>query len=247
MISLDTDTLAIQQLALEQISAQVQPDSVVRNVKSEKEAGSEKEKTTQATVADITKGALSEINSIITAEDSLVAKTRLAEQAYNYLADIRLQIGALREGLNDSELTNDITTLDLFDAKSNEIIDNVVNTMRKLDFSSCVDIDFTNIILDGLNSLKGLNIKDEDYLLNLDSLMANVARKENEYYNLENKLNSDTINNAKNYDKLVDTQNSPSTNSSSELRERIVKNASETLASVTYGITPEAVLRLLQG
>ena len=237
MINLNADIISLQQSRVEEQASKTEALGKQPEAKPNAES--------PATVAEISKQALSDINSIISKEDSLIIKTQLAQKAYNYLSDMRLQLNVLRDGLKDSELTNDIQILEMFDNKSNEIIDDVIKTMRNQDFSAYIDTSFMNNILNGLDSLKTLKLSDDNYFVNIENIVSSILTKEEKYKKLTNELNSQTLENAKDFDNLVNNQNSIV--NSADIKECILNDSAETLWSVTHNLTPEAVLRLLHG
>ena len=237
MINLNTDVISLQQLRVEEQASKVEISVKQQDEKPKAES--------PATLAEISKQALSDINSIISKEDSLTAETQLAEKAYNYLSNMRLQLGVLKDGLKDFELTNDVQILEMFDNKSNEIIDNIIKTMRNQSLSAYVDTSFMGAILNGLDSLKTLKLSDDNYFINIENIVSSILTKEEKYKKLTNELNSQTLENAKDFDNLVNNQNSIV--NSTDIKERILNDSAETLWSVTHNLTPEAVLRLLHG
>lgn len=237
MINLNTDIIYLQQFRIEEQTSRAEV--------SEKQQGEKPKTESPATVAEISKQALSDINSIISKEDSLIIETQLAQKAYNYLSDMRLQLNVLRDGLKDTDLTNDVQILEMFDNKSNDIIDHILKTMRNHDFSAYVDTSFMNIVLNGLDSLKTLKLSDDNYFVNIENIVSSILTKEEKYKKLTNELNSQTLENAKDFDNLVNNQNSIV--NSADIKECILNDSAETLWSVTHNLTPEAVLRLLHG
>ena len=148
-----------------------------------------------------------------------------------------------REG-QDPEMNFEVSALEQMDSMSNSLIENVISTVRNNDNMNIVNPDFLNIYIGGLKSIKQLSFLDDDFLSKIQSIEDNVKAQENEYFKATESLYSKYVDITKKYDNLAN--NNPAINNKS-IDKQIVDTAKQTLASTTANISPEAVMRLLQG
>lgn len=211
-------------------------------VKSEMQDSSNTENT-PATKAEFSKQVLADINNVISKEDVLVSNLNKSKEIYDGLSLIRTQIADIVYNLKNTDKFDDIDILMELDKRSNEVIVGIEKLLRKEQQSGLVDFNYTNIFLNGLISLKNLNISDDNYLANLENLMTSVLEKEKTYKNLVEDNQEKTAIIGNNYEALLPMLEK--NNSSKKIQQETILATKETLKSVTNGLTPETVLRLL--
>lgn len=213
-------------------------------VKSESQETQTAENT-PATKAEISKQVLADINNVISKEDVLVSNLNKSKEIYDGLSLIRTQIADIVYNLKNTDKFDDIDILMELDKRSNDTIVGIEKLLRKEEQSGLVDFNYTNIFLNGLISLKNLNISDDNYLANLENLMASVLEKEKSYKNLVEENYNKVVENGKDFEALQSMPEKLQSESSSRLQKEFILEANETLRSVSSGLTPDVVLRLL--
>ena len=198
-----------------------------------------------ATITEISKQALADINKVISKEDLIVTELNNTNEIFNSLSTVRKQLENLIQDLKNTNKYDNIEILKELDKKTNDIIIDIEKLLKKEEKNGLVDFNYTNIFLNGLTSIRKLDISDDNYLTNLENIMSLVINKENSYKNLTNENLNKTTLVSKEYDSLLKTSERTQDNSSNKLQKGIVLNINETLKSVTNGLTTDVVLRLL--
>lgn len=237
MINLNTDVTNIQQLESTQFSENQR--AILKPVPRFNAAEE------QAARLDVSNQAFGEVTEIMSKEDELSLKASKAQVISETLSDVRLKLRDLMQVLHDPEKSFDANSLGQMDSMSNSLIDTVIRTVRDNDNMNIVDPDLLNVYMGGLKSIKNLDVLDKDFYTKLQSIESNVTAQERAYLKATEDLYSEMTNIQKKYEELVN-QKQP-IQSQESIEKQIIKFSGETLASVTANISPESVIRLLQG
>ena len=239
MINLNTEIVDLNRLSIEN---QSQNKSVYEKNISSTDSALTKEEF--ATYSNISKIALSKVSEIISKEDISIEEFNNAKKAYDYITDIRAQLKDYMQSIKNPEANLDVEELKELDKKSNELIQNILNIMSNKNFNSVIDSGFTSFILEGLTSIKSLNITNDNYYGNLRNILNTTIQKQIEYLNKKDKSYSDLMNISNKFNNLVsDYINS---DNSTQLQAKIVSNPTKTLEYISESISPDIVIRLLQ-
>lgn len=183
------------------------------------------------------------VTDILSTEDVLVLKRNKAQNIIDSLADIRLKLKDLMQILKDPEMEFDVATLDKMDSMSNSLIESTISVVRRNDDMGIVNFNILNTYLGGLETIKNMNLQDNDYLLKIQTLDSNVKSQVDEYLKASDYLDLELERTWTKYDKLVDEKNSIDVK---EIENQILNSADQTLSSVTANISSDAVLRVLK-
>ena len=234
------------QIQLDMIEVQNQQQSkeiLASNLKSQESKVAE---NTAATKAEISKQVLADINKIISKEDVLINNLNKNNEIYKNLSSIRTQIAEIIDDLKNTSKYDDLEILQELNERSNNLIVSIENALKNEKNNGLIDFNYTNIFLQGLSAIKDLDITDNNYLSNLENLMASVLKRENSYKNILKEKENQASAIYKEYDALAYTPTTLQEESSSKLQRAIILEVNQTLRSVSSGLTPEVVLRLLQ-
>lgn len=231
-IQIDTNNIQNQQLSNEITTKK----SVAQNQKAAD--------TDFATKIEISKQALAEINNLISKEDSIITNLNKTNEIYEKLSSTRALLSEIYYNLKNTDIFNDIDILKELDEKTNNIIIDIEKLLKKEEKNGLIDFNYTNIFLNGLTSIRKLDISDDNYLTNLENIMSLVINKENSYKNLLNEKLKDSNQVNKEYDALI-TPQKVQDKTSDKLQQEIILDINNTSNAVTKGLTPETVLRLL--
>ena len=231
-IQIDTNNIQNQQLSNEITTKK----SVAQNQKAAD--------TDFATKIEISKQALAEINNLISKEDSIITNLNKTNEIYENLSSTRALLSEIYYNLKNTDIFNDIDILKELDERTNNIIIDIEKLLKKEEKNGLIDFNYTNIFLNGLTSIRKLDISDDNYLTNLENVMSLVINKENSYKNLLNEKLKDSNQVNKEYDALIPPQKVQD-KTSDKLQQEIILDIHNTSNAVTKGLTPETVLRLL--
>lgn len=231
-IQIDTNNIQNQQLSNEITTKK----SVAQNQKAAD--------TDFATKIEISKQALAEINNLISKEDSIITNLNKTNEIYENLSSTRALLSEIYYNLKNTDIFNDIDILKELDERTNNIIIDIEKLLKKEEKNGLIDFNYTNIFLNGLTSIRKLDISDDNYLTNLENVMSLVINKENSYKNLLNEKLKDSNQVNKEYDALI-TPQKVQDKTSDKLQQEIILDIHNTSNAVTKGLTPETVLRLL--
>lgn len=197
----------------------------------------------EATTVSISEQALSQINNLMSKENTIAIKMTKSQIICDSLADIRLKLQDLRKILNDPEMNYDISLLKQVDSLSNSLIESVIKTVKDNDDMNIVDSNIINVYMNGLQSIKQLDFIDDNFFTKLQSIENNVKTQEKEYFSATESLYQEYMDITKKYEETVDI----TINDFKDIDKQIIKTAEETLAFTSANLTPEVVYRLLQG
>lgn len=241
MININTDLATLQQLALENKKAE---NAKILENNIPKQEDIQTETNSSATDVEISNQAQSTLDNKTSIEDILSKNLSYATNIYDSLSNIRTKIAELMKVLDKPNEELSIEELEQLDTESNRLIQKVITTLNSNNASSLVNNDLLNIYVNGLTSLKNIQLQDNDYLSKLNVLKDSVKKEEDNFYNISSNLYNNLTQISNNYDTLVESTNVES--SSTSIQQNIVNNADETLKSVCAKLTPETVIRLLQ-
>ncbi|MBO5738964.1 hypothetical protein J6R97_06460 [bacterium] len=236
MIELTTSVNFIQQLESSEAL-------YVRNENSERVAQKAENSAYVTDVNQSQQQSSDKVTDILSTEDILVLKRNKAQNIIDSLADIRLKLKDLMQILKDPEMEFDVATLDKMDSMSNSLIESTISIVRKNDDMGIVNFNILNTYLGGLETIKNMNLQDNDYLLKIQTLDSNVKSQVNEYLKASDYLDLELEKTWVKYDKLVDDNNSINVK---DIEKQILNSADQTLSSVTANMSSDAVLRVLK-
>ncbi len=241
MLNLNSDVINVSYLELLNASEKnhnnkIETKETSANIKNETEEGVNVKLSEQV---------LSQINEIMSEEDSTSLKLQKAQIIYDSLSNIRLKLQDLVQLLHDPEMNFDVNVLEKMDSMSNSLIESVIDTVKNNDDMNIVNPDLLNIYFSGLNSIKQLNLADNDFLTKIQMIDSNVKAQENEYFKATESLYEKYTEITNKYEKLADEKNFKETDKT--IDKQIIENSEQTLASTTANISPETVMRLLMG
>lgn len=254
MVNISSDSSYLESLEItnklivEQDQAiKAESKSIVEKKDSSKDV-SEPKKDEGATEVNLSQSVLSNLNNLFSKEYTISKNLNSANFIYNSLADIRLELGNMLKSLRDGKFEHTIETLEEMDKHSNGLIEKVIKVVKENDTSDLVDNSYKNIFFEGLKSLKGLSLSDDNYFSKLDGIKIKVQEQENNYLKISEDLYSKLNSLSKEYEKTLakkDKVKDEENTNSQKVQEEIVKNASRTLTSTCSGLTPEMVMGLL--
>ena len=236
MFNLNPDVINVPQLELLNISNEnkkVAPNEVSAKVEKE---------TDKDVKVNLSAQVLNQINEIMAEEDLISLKFNKAQTIYDSLANIRSKLHDLMQLLKDPEMIFEVSTLEQMDSMSNSLIDNVIDVVKNNDDMNIVNSDFLNIYFSGLNSIKQLNLADNDFLSKIQMIESNVKVQENEYFKAVENLYSKYEDINKKYEELVNTKGSID---DKNIDKQIIETSKQSLADTTTSLTSESVKRVL--
>ena len=240
MIDLNNNIINTQQYDLTVNSSQTV------SVKQEENVVVNNQTNDYASKAEISNLVLNQINQTISVEDVLTKNLGTAKLIYNSLGSLRNELCGLISILKSSDIEHTLESLEELDFKANSLIDNAIKVVKENDKIGIVNIDFINKCFKGLNSLKELQLDDENYLDKISGIEENFVDAQNTYNKEAEALEKKVEENSKNYEKNISNEANPQESSSKEIQVEIVNNVSDTLVSCAANLTPENVMRLLQ-
>ena len=163
-------------------------------IKDEKETSKQKfEETTTSPDADvvISDYVYKPINSLIAKEDELTQKLYTAQNIYDMLGEIRVELGNLVKTLKNTDIKHDISSLEELNNLSNNLITKAIDIVRNDNATGIANSFLINSYLKGLSSIKELKISETEYITQLETILKDIKNEEANYYELTNNLYSD--------------------------------------------------------
>ena len=216
----------------------------VEKTKQNKEA-TESDKETEV---DLSKRSKKPINNIISKEDEISQKLSTAQNIYDMLGEIRLELAGLVKTLRSTDIEHDLTSLEELNIKSDSLIEKAINIVKSDNITGIATTDLTKNYLSGLSSVKELKLSGNEYITQLESILKNIKNEEDNYYELTKTLYSDMNALSSEYENLLTGTNKngmTNTIKSEILQNDIIKKHKQTLSSTAKELSKDIVLNLL--
>ena len=214
----------------------------------EKEKQVQEETSTPDVEVDITNGSNKQINNLISKEDEISKRLNTAQNIYNMLGEIRLELAGLVKTLKNTDIEHDISSLEELSHQSDNLIEKAINIVKNDNVTGIANSSLTNSYLKGLSSIKDLKISGAEYITQLENILKDVKNEENNYYKLTQTLYSGINSLSSEYDNLAanNTQNNKTNPIKAELLQRdIIKDFRQTLVSKSQELSKDILLNLL--